>query len=101
MSGKGESHLAVWHKDHEAQGCVVYGEHDLAGCGKTRLMTKIWLEFPVRAEARITSGCSKRPDFSPAQAPARQDAPFRRQGRSERRGEEVPTALRGAVRPYT
>ena len=27
-------------------------------------------------------------------APARQDAPFRRQGRSERRGEEVHTALR-------
>jgi len=27
-------------------------------------------------------------------APARQDAPFRRQGRSERRGEEVRTALR-------
>jgi len=26
--------------------------------------------------------------------PARQDAPFRRQGRSERRGEEVHTALR-------
>ena len=26
--------------------------------------------------------------------PARQDAPFRRQGRSERRGEEVRTALR-------
>jgi hypothetical protein len=25
--------------------------------------------------------------------PARQDAPFRRQGRSERRGEEVRTAL--------
>jgi len=33
-------------------------------------------------------------------APARQDAPFRRRGRSERRGEEVPTALCGAVRPY-
>src|SRR6266550_3468140 len=27
-------------------------------------------------------------------APARQDAPFRRQGRSERRGEEVRTSLR-------
>ncbi len=26
--------------------------------------------------------------------PARQDAPFRVQGRSKRRGEEVPTALR-------
>src|SRR5437870_9102195 len=32
-------------------------------------------------------------------APARQDAPFRRQGRSERRGEEVRTALRGGRSP--
>ncbi len=31
--------------------------------------------------------------------PARQDAPFRREGRGERRGEEVRPALRGAVRP--
>jgi hypothetical protein len=31
--------------------------------------------------------------------PARQDAPFRRQGRSERRGEEVRPALRVTVRP--
>jgi hypothetical protein len=30
---------------------------------------------------------------------ARQDALFRGQGRSKRRGEEVPTALREAVRP--
>jgi hypothetical protein len=33
-------------------------------------------------------------------APARQDAPFRRQGRSERRGEEVQTALRVDRSPF-
>jgi len=31
--------------------------------------------------------------------PARQDAPFRGQGRSERRGEEVRTALRAGRSP--
>ena len=32
--------------------------------------------------------------------PARQDAPFRGQGRSERRGEEVRTALRVGRSPF-
>jgi len=60
------------------------------------------LEPSCKPDGPVTNqltGCSKRPDFSPAPTLARRDAPHPNQGRSERRGEEVLTALCVAVRP--
>jgi len=85
----------------------------LTGCGELSRCQKHDGNFPYGPEARTSSGCSNRPDFTrPTLAvipPARpesaetdslpRDAPFHWQGRSERRGEAVRLALRGAVRP--
>jgi len=56
---------------------------DVGGCGKTRLMPKIWLEFSVRRERQNNVRMLKKAG---------------QQGGSERRGEEVATALCVAVR---
>ena len=39
----------------------------LVGCGKTRFIHKMPWDLPYGAASKTGSGCSKRPDFSPAQ----------------------------------
>ena len=47
------------------------------------------------------TGCSKRPDFAPAAQPRRAETCLARsKAAGESKPEEVPTALRGAGRPY-
>ena len=59
----------------------------LAGCGKTRLMPKIPKEFSLWRRCQNCLRMLKKARLLTRPTPARRDAPFRGQGRSERRSE--------------
>jgi hypothetical protein len=64
---------------------VTHVSLSLTGCGKPRLMPTIWLEFSVRRERQNHVRMLKKAV---------------QQGRSERRGEEVRSALRVCRSPF-